>query len=234
VAPLRGRNLEAVDRKARRRLLRALDHEAFELLVHELLVAEHKDEATALRKLRPPDGGADSLTLCWEGQPAEVIQAKHSPDRPPDWVDWEHSLDAAVENWAPSRVTFACSNDFTGPQLRTFAERLGGRHRGVCVEALTLTDLERLLDDHPHIAPRFLGPEAGDLRRAVERAAKLGGAELETSTDLIARAGELADFADEQDPRFEYEQTLGRRAPRWEELPYMTVMEEPSTETFIE
>lgn len=98
---------------------------------------------------------------------------------------------------------------------------------------MTLTDIERLLDEQPQIAPRFLSPDARDIRAAVERATKLGGAQLETATDLVARAGELADFADELDPRFEYEQTLGQRAPQWAEDPYLSLIEETSGRRYV-
>jgi len=61
----------------------------------------------------------------------------------------------------------------------------------------------------------------------------LGGAQLETATDLVAQAGELADCADELDPRFEYEQALGRREPRWAEEPYVSVVEETSERRYV-
>lgn len=195
-----------MDRNARRRAIKALGHDEFELLVHEVLVAARGNEETTLRKLRPPDGGADSLVLSRGAQVEGIFQAKHSPDRAPDWAKWERSLDDAVAFWNPSWVTFVASINFTRDQQRDFARRLGERHPNVEIDALTLTDVERLLDKHPQVAPRFLGPDARDIR--VERATKLGGAQLETATDLVARAGELADFADEIDPRFEYEQTL--------------------------
>lgn len=222
-----------MDRNARRRAIKALGHDEFELLVHEVLVAARGNEETTLRKLRPPDGGADSLVLSRGAQVEGIFQAKHSPDRAPDWAKWERSLDDAVAFWSPSWVTFVASINFTRDQQRDFARRLGERHPNVEIDALTLTDVERLLDKHPQVAPRFLGPDARDIRAAVERATKLGGAQLETATDLVARAGELADFADEIDPRFEYEQTLGQREPQWAEDPYVTLVEETSGRRYV-
>lgn len=194
--------------------------------MHELLVADGSTPAGSWRKLRPPDGGADTLVLQAEGQVDEVIQVKHFPDGRPNWVQCEHSLDDAVTNWAPPRVTFVFSSDFTADWQKQFAERLEGRHQEVTVGALTLADIERRLDQHPHVATRFLGPDARTLTSVVERATTLGGARLETGADLSSRASELADFADEHDPLFDYEQALGSRAPNWSEMPYMSVVEE--------
>jgi hypothetical protein len=222
-----------MDRRARRRAVQALEHEDFELLVHELLVADRGGEGITLRKLTPPDGGADSLVLGRGDAVDGVFQAKHSPDRTPDWARWERSLDDAVAYWRPPLMTFVVSRDFTRDQQHEFSRRLGQRHPGVDVDALTLTDLERLLDEHQHVAARFIGPDARDVHRSVARAMTMGGAELETAADLGARAGELADFADELDPRFEYEQALGRREPHWDEDPYMSVVEETSERRYV-
>ena len=146
-----------MDRKARRRALQALDHEEFELLAHEVLVADRGGEETTLRKLRPPDGGADSLVLSRGGSIEGVFQAKHSPDRGPDWAKWERSLDDAVAHWHPSWVTFVVSRDLTRDQQREFNRRLTRRHAPVDIDAITLTDLERLLDEHQQVAARLLG-----------------------------------------------------------------------------
>ncbi len=177
--------------------MQALEHEDFELLVHELLVAGRGGEGTTLRKLTPPDGGADSLVLGRDDAVAGAFQAKHSPDR---------TQASSAGGWANATPAWTST-----PSL----------------------SVERMLDEHPHVAARFFGPDARNLHRSVARATKVGGAELETAADLVARAGELADFADELDPRFEYEQALGRREPHWAEEPYMSVVEETSERRYV-
>lgn len=109
-----------MDRNARRRAIRALGHEEFELLVHEVLVADGRDEETTLIKLRPPDGGADSLVLSRGARVEGIFQVKHSPDRAPDWAKWERSLDDAVAFWNPSWLTFVASRDFNSQPAEGF------------------------------------------------------------------------------------------------------------------
>ncbi len=214
-----------MQRDLRRQAVQLLSDERFERLVHELLVLERAGNDVTLRKLRKPDYGADSLVLKRAGLVEEVIQAKRFTEAP-HWPQCEESIDRAVNAWRPPRVTFVFALDFTGNHQKAFDTRIAGRHPEIEVEGLTLTDVERLLDTHPQVGPRFLGSVARDLEDAAERAIRLGGARLETGQDLLARSEEVGRSGDELDPHFVYHQSSGPiEVPRsrFEQLPYLSL-----------
>lgn len=212
-----------MQRDLRRRAVQLIDAEHFERLVHELLVHARAEDGVKLRKLRPSDYGADTLVLR-AGRVEEVIQAKRFTVRP-HWGQCEESIDRAVGAWQPSRVTFVFALDFTGDQQNAFNRRIAARYPDVDVDALTLSDIERLLDTHPQVGPRFLGPDARDSRETVERAIRLGGARLDTGEDLLARSEELGRSGDELDPDFVYHQSsapIEVPESQFEQLPYLS------------
>jgi hypothetical protein len=213
-----------MDESLLRQQIAAMGAEKFELLVFQLVKAEHPDA----KRLVPPDGGADTLVPDSSDMAPEVFQAKHYPGAMSEahWRECEKSLDRAAEKHEPRRVTFVLARDFTEPQLSTFRSRLTGRKPGVDdVRAITLSDLLLELDRHPDVKRRFFGDD--DRFDQVIRAVQQGGQRLDTGKDLIERAHGLGEFADQQDPHFEQAVTAGGPTllrPDWgDRLPYVTV-----------
>ena len=213
-----------MDSKSRRQALASLSADEFEWLVHAIIQAEQGPDV-AVRKLRPPDGGADTLVLRADGSVRMAVQAKRHNDRI-NWAKCEQSLRDAMARWRPEQVRFVFSRDFTEAEQGAFQSRIASQAPTVRVEAWTLSDIERHLDLHPSIAPRFLGPDARSITAAVERAARLGGLTLSTTDDLLARARELGRFGDELDPHFVYSvftATATIPQPKWDVLPYVVI-----------
>jgi hypothetical protein len=207
--------------------IQALDDHGFERLVHELL----REETGRLgwRKMRAPDGGADSLVRGEAGTVDRVVQAKHYPSgiTSAHWRECEISLATALATWEPARITFAFSCDFTKNNERDFSERLVAKApSGVQVDALTLTDIERLVAKHSSVAARFLGQDSKSISEIVARSSRMAGAQLQDAGDLLARSDELAAFADETDPNFRYSQSSGPvevPSPNWEQPPFVSL-----------
>ena len=214
-----------MQREARRLTVQALSDQDFERLVHDLLVQERAQDGVKMQKLRAPDHGADSLVRRRAGAVEEVIQAKRFTVRP-HWGQCEESLDSAAAAWNPPRMTFVFALDFTGGQQQEFDRRLVSRYPGIEVDAVTLTDLDHLLDAHPQVGPRYLGLGASGVQAAIERATRLGGQRLDSGLDLLARSEELGRFGDEMDSRFAYTQSsssLECPRPQFDRLPYLSI-----------
>lgn len=162
-----------------------------------------------MRRLVNPDRGADTLKPAHDDAHAEVWQAKRYPGAI-NWSECESSLDSAIKNWQPSKVTFAFPRDFSQPLEESFQSRLVQREsaKGVEVPAWTLSDIVQRLDANEDLKVRFFGREQEDLATSVARVLAAGG-ELGSTTDLIARAQTLSRYADEGDPDFTYSVSSG-------------------------
>lgn len=196
----------------------------FELLVDSIAFAELSDDQQTVRKMRAPDGGADTLVVDPEEHPLIVVQAKHTAQSI-NWTKCRNSLKRAIAQWDPPEVLFAFSVDFTESDQTAFAE-LVGKAPGRRVRAWVAADLCRLLADHAKIAPRFFGPDARGTDDIVARSIAMGGQKLETPKDLWARGAEIGKAADEMDRHFTYIQTAGSlelRRPQWEDVPWATM-----------
>ena len=175
--------------------------------------------------MRAPDAGADTLIIRANGSVETVVQAKRYTDRI-SWSKCQASLERALKHWKPNEVRFVFACDFTEQNQRKFQAKLVDNAAGVRVTAWTLSDLERLLDQHPSIGPRFLGPTSRNIAASVERAARLGGLSLTNAKDVVARAAELANYVDEVDPNFAYSIALGPASMptmKWERMPPLRV-----------
>jgi hypothetical protein len=218
----------------RRRLERdiaALSWEEFQRMVHELA---KKDHPNAL-PLDAPDGGADTLIEAEAGSPKEIVQAKHYP-RPGSikWKDCRESVESAIKNHDPARITFAFSRDFTANDQRNFRTKLVDLFPQVDIPTpWTLSEIIERLERHPDIKKRYLGRAHEEALEPVMRAIQ-HGAKLETGQDLIERARSLAVFAAEHDRDFAYTTSHGEATmpePKWDTLPFMamTVKDETTT-----
>ncbi len=213
-----------MDERLLRLAIQAMPDDDFELLVNELAQAALQADGLEVRKMRAPDGGADSLVLRPDGTVVGVLQAKHHV-RSINWDDCEHSLDRAVETWRPvEQVIFAFPVNFSaGNQRRLF--ELQARQPTIDVAAWELAKLVRMLDEHPEVGPRFFGPDARSVQDTVARSLGLRGQTVNNVSELVARARELGAATDELDPNFIYQQSSGPLSvppPRWEDLPWMT------------
>ena len=187
----------------------------FEQLVFELAHRENPK----VRRLKHPDGGADTLLPEEPGRQAEVWQAKRYPDSI-NWQECEDSLDSAIERWKPSRIIFAFARDLSEVLEKSFKTRLvdPGRERGVDVELWNLSELVRRLDDNQDLKVRLFGAEQEGPLDAVMRMAQAGG-KLQDADDLIERAETLSEFAEQQDRDFTYSITSAAAStpiPQWE------------------
>ena len=220
----RRQGLISMNEGALRREIQTLDPELFELLIHELVVAEYPGQ---WRKLRAPDGGADSVRHSSDGTADWVVQCKrYATFSTAQQRKCADSLDAAVKRWDPGRVTFVLALDFTATQDRRFREIQAAT---TAVDALTLTDVLRLATKHSGVTARFVGPDAKTITETIERSARMGGAALLDGNDLLARGHELARFGDEVDPRFKYGLSVHApdgSQPRWDHPPYLTTIHE--------
>jgi hypothetical protein len=213
----------AMDESLLRQQIVARGDEDFELLVFQLVKAQHPDAV----RLVPPDGGADTLVPESSEMSPEVFQAKHYPGamRAAHWRECERSLDRAAEKHRPRRVTFVFARDFNQPQWETFQNRLVARKPEMQVRLMTLSDLVLELDKHPAVKRRFFGDD--DKLDSIKRQLAQGGQPLDTGKDLVARAHELGAFADQQDPYFDQQVSAGGPTtvrPDWgENPPYITV-----------
>jgi hypothetical protein len=198
--------------------------EEFENLVHAIVFADELD-GELVKKLRPPDGGADTIIMNADGSIRLVVQAKRYNHR----VNWDKCLESyrrAVSRWQPEALRFVFSQDFTERQFSNFYKHLSNLKDGTKVLIWTLSDLVQLLNMHPLIGPRFFGPDWHSITTTIERATRLGGATLSSGKDLIARAQELGRFGDELDPNYIYGVSAvpsGCAKPDWEDYPAFTV-----------
>jgi hypothetical protein len=214
-----------VEQSLQRLAIQGMDDRAFELLVNELAHAAllgHDREV--VRKMRAPDAGADSLILDANGDVAGVIQAKHHV-RAIKWVDCEKSLEDAVAAWSAPEVIFAFPVDFSAGNQTAFAS-LRSRHPKVRIVAWELSAIQRMLDEHPQVGPRFFGPDARAVQDTIARTINLGGATVNNASELVTRALELGAAANELDEHFFLNQSSGPMAipePRWDELPWMSL-----------
>lgn len=210
--------------KERRQAIQSLTSEEFEWLVHSLVKAE-EDSSYEVRKMRAPDGGADTLVLHFDGAVKTVIQAKRH-NSGINWTKCLLSLERAIEQWKPQEIRFVFSTDFTAKDQHAFKENLIDKSLSTRISAWTMSDLESLLDSHQNIGPRFLGMHTRALTAAVERAARLGGLSLSNARDIVSRANELASFGDEIDPHYIYGIVAGSTSiplVQWEKLPALTI-----------
>jgi hypothetical protein len=203
-----------------RRQIAVMDPGRFEQLVFELAHRENPK----VRRLKHPDGGADTLLPEEPSRQAEVWQAKRYPDGI-NWQECEDSLDSAIERWKPARMIFALPRDLSEVLEDSFKTRLvdPGRKRGINVELWNLSELVRRLTDHTDLKVRFFGKEQEGLVDAVLRAAQVGG-ELHDANDLVKRAEALSDFAEQQDRDFTYSITSAAAStpvPQWENSPHL-------------
>jgi hypothetical protein len=215
-----------------RRQIAVMSPDRFEQLVLALAQREYPD----VRRLKHPDGGADTLRPATSERKAEVWQAKHYPDHI-NWQKCEDSLDTAIKRWGPSRLIFCFPRDLSQRVESSFESRLVQRKSAkdarVEVGLWNLSELVRRLDENDDIKRRFFGQEQESLLAGLERAIQTGG-RLESGRDLVRRAETLGDFAEQQDPDFTYWITSSGPTtpePRWDRLPYITmrVMGERST-----
>lgn len=160
-----------MDASTRRHAVTALSAEEFEWLVHALVEAEEAD-SSLVRKMRAPDGGADTLVLREDGSVRRAVQAKRHGNRI-NWSKCSASLEQAAAVWKPEEVLFTFACDFSQGDQENFQARLVQRDDGIRVTAWTLSDIERLLDKHAAVGPRFLGPDAHAVSALIQRAARL-------------------------------------------------------------
>jgi len=172
----------------------------FELLTFELA----QIELGGVRRLSPPDGGAD---VRGPGPRPRVWQAKHYT-KAINWPECESSLDRAVETWSAVHVTYVLPRDLSAPLCAAFDTRLVARHPGVRVDAWTLTDLISRLREAPNLRRRFFGSEYDDIAEIVDRAAVVGGT-VDDLTSMVKRVGAIGDFLREHDEQFEMSVTVG-------------------------
>ena len=199
-----------------------MEADPFEQLVYELAYRQEQE----VQRLTAPDGGADTVRPPTDDSPAKVWQAKHYPDKI-NWGECEKSYESSVERWEPSEIVFVYPRDFSQQLQKSFYSRLvtPGKKMGIKVTSWTLADLIRLLNEHDDLRVRFFGKLQESALAAVERALSAGG-RLETAPDLLERAKAMAEFTEQDDPRFTYATTSGGAstpAPNWDELPFMTL-----------
>jgi Restriction endonuclease len=217
----------------RRRLeldIAALTWVEFQRLVHDLV----KKERPRAIPLEAPDGGADTKVPTAGGEPTEVVQAKHYA-RPAgiNWPQCISSLEAAIENHKPGRMTFAFPRDFTKNDERNFRTKLVDPYPQLEVLPWPLSEIIDRLDRNSDLKKRYFGRDREDVLDSVLRAVEQGG-RLQTGEDLIARTRALAEFADQHDRDFEYDIRFGGpilREPNWGDLPFiaMTFQDETTT-----
>ena len=214
-----------MEQQLQRLAIQGMDDRGFELIVNELAHAALIDHGHQIvRKMRAPDKGADSLILDANGDVAGVVQAKHHV-KGIKWDDCEKSLEDAVAAWSAPEVIFAFPVDFSAGNQSAFAS-LQSRHPNVRIVAWELSAIQRMLDEHPQVGPRFFGPDARGVQDTIARTINLGGGTVSNASELVARALELGAAADELDPHFILNQSSGPMPipePRWEELPWMSL-----------
>jgi hypothetical protein len=207
-----------------RRQIAVMSPDRFEQLVLALAQREYPD----VRRLRHPDGGADTLRPATTERKAEVWQAKRYPDDI-NWQECEQSLDTAIKRWGPSKAIFCFPRDLSQQLESSFDSRLVQRKSAkdarVEVGLWNLSELVRRLDENEDIKRRFFGKEQETVLAGIERAIQSGG-RLESGHDLVQRAQTLGNFAEQQDPDFTHSvSSSGPTAPEpsWERLPYITM-----------
>jgi hypothetical protein len=211
----------------RDRLLRqqiaVMPADRFEQLVFELA---HREDS-AVRRLAPPDGGADAIRPASGTRRAAAWQAKHYPAGI-NWVECEASLDAAIKRWDPEAVTFVFPRDLSQQLEATFEERLVrravARDAGVTVTMWNRSEIVRRLDEHPDLKLRFFGADQDDLAARLGRLVEAGGS-LDDGRDIMSRAIAIGEFAESQDTDFTHAVSVSgeRREPNWSSLPFMTL-----------
>jgi len=206
-----------------RRDLTEIGDANFELITFELVRIDFPDA----KKLANPDGGADIIVPAPSGGKPRVFQAKHYPDQI-SWSKCLASLNEAVRTHDPERVTFCFPRDLTDPQRQKFKEKLVAAHPQITVDYWGVSDFHVKLAAAPEIAARFFPRVRNDALRAATRAIGQGGKPLESGIDIILRAGDLARFADEIDPRFRQQITQGtaqdfQEPSGWAEIPFLTM-----------
>ena len=193
---------------------RDLTDDEFDELVY--LVAHVTDPKVL--KTRAPDGGLDTVRLSTDDplRASWGIQAKLHRDHI-SWTKCEESLDRAVDQWKPPRVTFAFPRDLTVGQHKNLVKHLSNRHDGVEVDWWGATKLTAVMtgsDGGKAIAKRFFYVE--DPADIVDRATRAGGP-LRTPADLLDREGAIGDFLRTGGPHFDFQMT--NRPKSEEELP---------------
>ncbi len=206
-----------------RQQMKVMPPERFEQVVLELAQREYPGE---VRRLKHPDGGADTLRPATTDRKAEVWQAKRYGDDI-NWEECEKSLTAAIKRWDPSKVTFVFARDLSQQLEGSFQTRLvehaGAQRAGVAVLLWNQSEVVRRLDENPDLKPRFFGPEQESIYDALDRTIKAGG-RLESGADLVERAHTLSKYAEQRDVDFAYAVTAASAqtpAPQWPELPYL-------------
>jgi hypothetical protein len=202
-----------------RRQIKVMPPPRFEQLVFELA----RREDGSAQRLVHPDGGAD--TVAGPEDDRRVWQAKRYPDQI-NWSECEKSLDSAIARWSPNRITFVFARDFSDPVEASFQERLvvAGRKAGATVDAWTLSEIVRRLDDNQNLKERFFGSEQAPLMDQLQRVIETGGV-VQSGSDLVSRVAKLGDYTDHRDPDFEYSLTPipGERELTWDDPPYLTL-----------
>ena len=181
--------------------IKALDPQQFERLVFDLALAENPG---AIR-LSPPDEGADTLVLGSEGRRARVWQAKRYT-RSIVFKQCEHSLQDAIAGHDPESVTFVFAKDLTAGELRAFKAKLRApaAEAGVAVEDWGVSAVRARLQSNPRIRIRYLGYDERTLLDIY--------AGRRVGADPIGQALGLEEAFGAEDPAFEFEVELTRRA----------------------
>jgi hypothetical protein len=204
-----------------RERIRIMDSEQFEQLVFELAHSEFAE----VRRLSPPDGGADTIRPATSQSQAEVWQAKHYPAGI-NWEECEKSLASSINRWSPSRVTFVLPRDLSEKTERTFQTKLVDHvdavGHEVAIDLWNLSELIRRLNANPDLRKRFF-PESESAVEQIMRGVTAGG-QLKTGGDLVERVRTLSEFAEQRDRDFAYTvmaSAAGAPAPEWPEPPYL-------------
>lgn len=192
--------------RALRETLKLLDADRFEELVYSIVCLKWPDAV----RLRPPDGGADSLLEREFGGP-RVWQAKHFSGNI-SWPQCVKSLKKAVERWQPERVTFVFGKELTEGQQKLFREKLAAD--SVVLDWWGTSELLRRMlesEEGKRVARRFL-----DLGTDMALAVRAQG-ELSRGAHVVDRVAAAAQAADGMDPDYRY--TFTHDTPHDDVLP---------------